>query len=96
MEVRNTGSREGAEVVELYVHEYHPNIDRPVHELKGFQRVELGPNESQTVSFRLGCSAFSFWDPATQTWQFDPGIFEIQIGASSRDIRLRTQLTPTR
>jgi beta-glucosidase len=89
MQVRNTGSRPGAEVVELYVHDGHSKIDRPAHELKGFKRVELKPDESQTLRFILDRAAFSYWDPATHAWTADPGEFDIQIGASSRDIRLR-------
>ena len=90
--IRNTGSRAGAEVVQLYVHDGHAKIDRPVHELKGFQRVELQPGETKTVEFRLNRTALSYWDPATKAWQADPGTFEIQVGASSRDIRLRSNL----
>jgi len=71
------------------VHDGHAKIDRPEHELKGFQRVELKPGETKTVEFRLDRSAFSYWNPATKAWQADPGTFEIQVGASSRDIRLR-------
>jgi len=93
--VRNTGSRSGAEVVELYVHPGHTRIDRPAHELKGFRRVELKPGESQRVRFRLDHAAFSYWDPAAQAWTADPGQFEIQLGRSSRDIRLRAPVTLT-
>ncbi|HWG20339.1 MAG TPA: glycoside hydrolase family 3 C-terminal domain-containing protein [Terracidiphilus sp.] len=85
--VQNTGTRAGAEVVELYVHEYKPRIDRPVHELKGFQRVELRPGETKWVHFRLDRSAFSYWDPLTRAWTTDPGEYEIEAGSSSRDIR---------
>jgi beta-glucosidase len=92
MIVRNTGSRSGAEVVELYVHDGHSKIDRPAHELKGFKRVELKPGESQMVQFTLDRAAFSYWYPATHAWTADPGKFEIQIGASSRDVRLRAPL----
>jgi beta-glucosidase len=87
--VRNTGTRAGAEVVELYVHDGHSKIDRPAHELKGFKRVELKPGESQTVAFTLGRDAFSYWSPETKAWVAEPGTFEIQVGASSRDIRLK-------
>ncbi|MBV9183775.1 MAG: glycoside hydrolase family 3 C-terminal domain-containing protein, partial [Acidobacteria bacterium] len=91
--VRNTGSRSGAEIVELYVHDVHAKIDRPVHELKAFRRVELQAGESQTVHFTLDRSAFSYWDPSAHTWRADPGTFEIQLGASSRDLRLRAPVT---
>jgi beta-glucosidase len=90
--IRNTGSRAGAELVQLYVHDGHAKIDRPAHELKGFQRVELQPGETKTVEFRLNRTALSYWDPATKAWQADPGTFEVQVGASSRDIRLRSNL----
>lgn len=89
-DLRNAGNRAGAEVVELYVHENNPKIDRPVHELKGFERVELQPGESKTVHLTLDRSAFSYWDPAKRAWTMDPGKFEIQVGSSSRDILLRS------
>ena len=87
--VRNTGSRAGAEVVEVYVHDGHSKIDRPVHELKAFSRVELQPGETKAVQFSLQNPAFSYWSPETKDWVMDPGTFEVQVGASSRDIRLR-------
>jgi beta-glucosidase len=90
--VKNTGTRAGAEVVELYVHDGHSKIDRPTHELKGFQRVELQPGESKTVHFTLDRSDFSYWSPNKHAWTADPGTFEIQIGSSSRDIRLHAPL----
>ena len=89
LQIRNTGQRAGAEVVELYVHDGHSKIDRPARELKGFQRVELQPGKTKTVEFRLDRSAFEYWNPETKQWTPDPGTFEVQIGASSRDIRLR-------
>jgi beta-glucosidase len=90
--VRNAGSRAGAEVVQLYIHDGHSKIDRPAHELKGFKRVDLKPGESQTVAFTLGRAAFAYWSPETKNWVAEPGTFEIQVGASSRDIRLRAPL----
>jgi beta-glucosidase len=91
-QVRNAGARAGAEVVELYVHDGHAKIDRPAHELKGFQRVELEPGETKAVEFSLDGAALSYWDPAMKAWHADPGTFEIEVGASSRDIRLRAPL----
>jgi beta-glucosidase len=87
--VQNTGTRAGAEVVQLYVHENKPKIDRPERELKAFQRVDLQPGETKWAHFRLDRSAFSYWDPATRAWTTDPGEYEIQIGSSSSDIRQR-------
>jgi beta-glucosidase len=63
-----------------------------VHELKGFHRVELKPGETQTVSFTLDRAALSYWNPAKEAWEAAPGRFEIQAGASSRDIRLTAPL----
>jgi len=92
VKVRNSGSRDGAEVVQLYVHDGHSAIDRPEHELKAFRRIELKAGESQTVQLRLDRSAFSYWSPTRHNWTVDPGQFEIQVGASSRDIRLKAPL----
>jgi beta-glucosidase len=92
LDVKNTGSRAGAEVVQLYIHEDNPMIDRPVHELKRFQRVELKPGESKTVQFTLDRAALSYWSAKKRDWVADPGTFEIQVGSSSRDIRLRAPL----
>jgi beta-glucosidase len=90
--IRNTGTRDGAEVVELYVHDGHSKIDRPVHELKGFERVELQAGGTKTVQFTLNRADLSYWSPDKKGWVADPGKFEIQVGASSRDIRLRAPL----
>jgi beta-glucosidase len=92
VKVRNSGLREGAEIAELYVHDGHSKIDRPAHELKGFERVELQPGETKTVEFTLDRAALSYWNPQAKAWQADPGQFEIQMGTSSRDIRLRIPL----
>jgi beta-glucosidase len=96
LQVKNTGNRAGAEVVELYVHDGHSKIDRPVHELKAFGRVELKPGESKSIEMKLDQSAFTYWSPESKTWVAEPGAFEIQVGASSRDIRLRAPFELTR
>jgi beta-glucosidase len=90
--VKNTGTRPGAEVVQLYVHDGHSKIDRPVHELKGFKRVELKPGESSWFTFTLNRADLSYWSPEKKDWVAEPGTFEIQVGASSRDIRLKAPL----
>jgi len=94
--VTNKGQRAGAEVIQLYVHDGHSKIDRPVHELKAFKRVELKPGESKIVHFSGDLSAFEYWSPQTKQWTHDPGTFEIQVGASSRDIRLKAPVQITR
>ncbi|MGO9435880.1 MAG: fibronectin type III-like domain-contianing protein [Terracidiphilus sp.] len=74
------------------MHDGHAKIDRPVHELKGFGRVELQPGETKTVRFTLDHAALSYWDPAKRAWTADPGRFQIAVGASSRDIRMKLPL----
>jgi len=92
LQVKNTGLRDGIEVVQLYVHDGHSKIDRPMRELKGFKRVELKAGETKTVEFWLGHEDLSYWSPEKKAWIADPGTFEIEVGASSRDIRLRAPL----
>jgi beta-glucosidase len=88
--VTNTGRRAGAEVVQLYVHPLDPAVDRPVRELEGFARVTLPPGGQAPVTIPLGLSAFSYWDTSHHLWHADPGRYAIEVGASSRDIRLRS------
>jgi beta-glucosidase len=89
VEVQNSGTRAGAEVVELYVHDAHASVDRPTRELKGFRRVMLEPGETKTVSFVVDAGAMSFFHPVEKSWVVEPGDFEVDVGASSRDIRAR-------
>jgi beta-glucosidase len=89
LQVRNSGSRAGAEVVQVYVHQAQSSVDRPEQELKGFRRVFLKPGETQTVKVTLDRGAVSFYSPTKKEWVAEPGKFEIRVGTSSRDIRLR-------
>ena len=89
MELRNSGSRAGAEIVQLYVHDVKSSVDRPLKELKGFQRVTLQPGEARNVSFTVDQAAMSFFSTAKDDWVAEPGEFEVWVGASSRDIRLK-------
>ena len=95
LEVKNTGSRAGAVIVQLYLHDPNPKIDKPVRELKGFQRVELQPNQARRVSFELQPRALAYCDVAGKQWKVDAGVYELQAGASSRDIRLKKSLSLT-
>jgi beta-glucosidase len=88
LKVKNTGARAGAEVVQVYLHEVKSSVDRPVRELKAFKRVELKPGETRDVGFELDRRAMSFYDPLVKSWEVEPGVFEVLVGASSRDIRL--------
>jgi beta-glucosidase len=89
LSVRNSGSRSGAEVVELYVHDGHSSVDRPVQELKGFQRIALAAGESKDVHFKLDRSAIAFYSTAKKDWLTEPGQFDVLVGSSSRDIRVK-------
>lgn len=86
--VTNTGSVAGREVVQLYVHDCESSVIRPVKELKGFEKIELKPNESKTVSFHLDRRSFAFYSTEIHDWFVESGDFEIMIGKSSRDIVL--------
>jgi beta-glucosidase len=89
LQLRNSGSREGAEVVQLYLRDVKSSIDRPLKELKGFRRVNLKPGETQAVTFTLDQAAMSFYDPGKRDWVAEPGAFEVWVGSSSQDIRLK-------
>lgn len=91
--VRNTGGMAGAEVAQVYVGDPQASVPRPPKELKGFQKVFLQPGESRTLRVELPESAFQFWSPATKQWTMEPGEFVIQVGGSSRDIRLREKVS---
>ena len=86
--ITNTGTRAGKEVVELYVSDQSGEAVRPVHELKGFEKVALQPGESKQVTFELGGRAFAFFDEKTHGWRVPNGKFVVEAGASSRDLRL--------
>jgi beta-glucosidase len=87
LKLTNSGAKDGAEVVQIYVAQKNPKIPRPVHELRAFEKVALKAGESKTVTFDLGPDAFSYWDPATKAWTSDADEFVIEAASSSRDIR---------
>jgi beta-glucosidase len=92
LRVTNTGSLAGAEVVQVYVSDDESSLPRPAKELKAFDRVELAPGESTELTLLLGEDAFSFYDPGRGGWVLEPGRFTIQVGSSSRDIRLQGEV----
>lgn len=85
--VTNTGSREGAEVVQLYIRDIKSSLPRPVKELKGFSKVRLAPGETGTVTFTVDAEDLSFFDDGRHEWVAEPGKFEAVIAASAEDIR---------
>lgn len=88
MDIENTGTRSGQEVVQLYVSDKESSVPRPLQELKGIKKIRLEPGEKQTVTFELDGRSFSFYDVKKGGWTAEPGAFEIRVGSSSRDIRL--------
>ena len=89
LQVTNAGAREGAEVVQAYVRPLKPPVARPEKELKGFAKLALGRGETRTVTIALGPRAFAYYDPDAKGWRVAPGRYELLVGSSSRDIRLR-------
>lgn len=86
VDVTNAGTIKGKEVVQLYVAPLNGSIIRPVRELKGFDKIELNPGETKTVSFELEKRAFAYFDMEAGDWKVENADYEIQIGKSSRDI----------
>ena len=84
--VKNTGDKAGAEVVQLYVNDAEASVERPVRELKGFQKVYLQPGESRQLSFTLTPADLSFFDAQAHAWKLESGDFHILIGNSSEDL----------
>jgi beta-glucosidase len=84
VDVRNTGSRVGDEVAQLYIHQRYGSSARPVRELKGFQRVTLKPGETRTIRFALTPAELSYWTTATHAWVQDETKFDVYAGNSSQ------------
>ena len=91
-EVKNTGRRDGAEVAQLYVSDLTCSVPRPVKELKGYEKVFLKRGAAQRVEMRLPREAFAFYDMERHDFVVEPGDFLLQVGASSRDLRLKGTL----
>lgn len=87
IDITNTGDRDGAEVVQLYLEDVKSSLERPVKELKGFEKVFLKAGETKTISFTITKEALSYFDDAKHDWVAEPGAFKAHIGASSTDIR---------
>jgi len=92
LKVKNTGKVKGAEVVQLYVSDKQSTLPRPVKELKAFDKIELNPGEEKTVTFSLKKDAFACYNPQKHEWIVEPGKFQILVGSSSADIRLKKEI----
>ncbi len=94
-DLQNSGSRAGSEVAQMYVHQVKSNVVQPIKSLRGFKRVMLDPGETKHVTIALPSFQLSYYDVATHKFVVAPGMFDVMIGSSSDDIRLRTVLEIT-
>lgn len=83
VDVENSGSRAGDEVVQLYIHQQSGSASRPVRELKGFKRITLAAGEKRTVKFSLGNKDLRYWSAAEKRWLQEPASFDLWIGADA-------------
>lgn len=84
--VTNTGKRDGAEVVQLYIHDLVGSITRPVKELKGFEKITLGAGESRKVTFTITPDLLRFYD-YNLNYVAEPGDFDVMIGTNSQSVK---------
>ncbi len=87
VDVTNTGATDGAEVVQLYINDVKSTIDRPVKELKDFEKVYLKAGETKTVTFEIDAQDLSYFDADKHEWVAEPGKFKALIGSSSEDVK---------
>ncbi|WP_432968756.1 glycoside hydrolase family 3 C-terminal domain-containing protein [Dactylosporangium sp. CA-233914] len=92
LDVTNTGTRAGDEVVQLYTHQRTSRVPQPIEQLRGFQRVHLDAGETKRVTFSLAASDLRFWDVTRGRWVVEDAVHDILVGASSADIRATTQV----
>ncbi len=92
-DLKNTGSRAGSEVAQLYTHQVRSSVIQPVKSLRSFERVSLQAGESKHVQLTLPAAQLAFYDVKSKGFTVEPGTFNVLVGSSSEDIRLRTQLT---
>jgi beta-glucosidase len=91
--IQNIGNLNGDEVAQVYVHKVNASIRVPINQLKRFQRIRFAPGESKTLTFKIPASEFSFYDTKTNDFKTELGQWEIQVGSSSKDIRLKKTFT---
>jgi beta-glucosidase len=93
IDVRNTGQRDGEEVVQLYIKHLNSTVERPNQELKGFTRVAIKAGETKPVTIPLAAERLAYWNVAQHKFVVEPDQIEVQVGASSADIRARQTIT---
>jgi beta-glucosidase len=95
VDIKNIGSRAGDEVVQMYVKHLDSAVERPLKELRGFERINLQPNETRTVRLPLKANQLTYWDTGKQSFVVEPGNVSIMVGASSADVRLEKIIAVT-
>ena len=90
--VKNVGKRTGITLLQLYIRSECNKKNRPYHELKGFKKLSLSPEEEMTVTFHLCDRSFSYWEEKINSWFVESGKYVIEIGFSSRDISLEKEI----
>jgi beta-glucosidase len=93
LKLKNSGTYYGDEVVQLYVKDVESKEIQASKKLREFKRVSLNEGEARQVTFKLTPEDFSYWSETTNSWQIEPGVFEIQLGTSSKDIRLKATIS---
>jgi len=92
-ELKNTGKREGAEVVQLYIQALKSSVERPVKELKAFAKIALKAGESKIVTLKLKSSDFAYWDVESHAWKTDAGTYNLLLGSASNNILQSEKIT---
>jgi beta-glucosidase len=93
LDVHNIGTRPGSDVVQLYTHQRRSTVVQPIKSLRAFERIILQPNESKHVHFTLPITQLAFYDVRSKSFTVEPGTFDVLLGSSSDDIRLRSTLS---
>jgi beta-glucosidase len=95
VDVTNSGAVAGDEVVQLYVSHPASRVSRPIKELRGYRRVTLNPGETRTVRFSVPVSSLAYWNEQSDRWVVETAPLELQVGASSADIRAERTIQVT-
>lgn len=92
IDIKNTGQREGSEIIQLYIGEDESKIERPPKELKNFAKISLKPGETKTVEMEVKKDDLASYDVSIHDWKINPGTYTIYIGSSSRDIHFKQKI----
>ena len=95
VDVTNTGSRDGDEVIQLYVQHLNSLVERPQRELKGFRRVHIAAGQKTTVEFQLPAQLLEYWNTANHAWELEPDTVRISVGPSSANLPLHQDVSVT-